>query len=48
MGAKNAHSWTQAKDVKETVTDCLNGLVADLYDGHHQACATSGQMPESQ
>jgi hypothetical protein len=48
MGSKNAHSWTQAKDMKEPITDCLNGLVADFYDRHHQACATSGQMPESQ
>jgi hypothetical protein len=29
MGSKNAHRWTQ---VKETVMDWLNGLVADFYD----------------
>jgi hypothetical protein len=39
-------SWRKAK---ERVTDWLNGLVADFYDeGGRQACATSGQMPESQ
>jgi hypothetical protein len=29
---KNSHRWTQTEEVKEAVTDWLNGLVADLHD----------------
>jgi hypothetical protein len=32
MVSKNAHRWTQAEEVKETVTGWLNKPAADFYD----------------